>query len=96
MIARKEDYKMNTMPHSLSKVYLLPEPRTEKAVDEKVGRGVDDEEHMRDEAKQDNPDREAAKHRAPADLDLLQEQNSKLCFSGEEGKTPGGWRAREG
>lgn len=96
MIPRKEDYKMNTLPHSLSKVYLLPEPRTEKAVDEKVGRGVDDEEHMRDEAKQDNPDREAAKHRAPADLDLLQEQNSKLCFSGEEGKTPGGWRAREG
>ena len=96
MIPRKEDYKMNTLPHSLSKVYLLPEPRTEKAVDEKVGRGVDDEEHMRDEAKQDNPDREAAKHRAPADLNLLQEQNSKLCFSGEEGKTPGGWRAREG
>ena len=96
MIPRKEDYKMNTLPHSLSKVYLLPEPRTEKAVDEKVGRGVDDEEHMRDEAKQDNPDREAAKHRAPADLDLLQEQSSSLCFSGEEEKTPGGWRAREG
>ena len=96
MIPRKEDYKMNTLPHSLSKVYLLPEPRTEKAVDEKVGRGVDDEEHMRDEAKQDNPDREAAKHRAPADLDLLQEQSSNICFSGEEGKTPGGWRAREG
>ena len=36
---------------SLSKVYLLPEPRAEKAVDEKVGRGVDDEEHVRDEAK---------------------------------------------
>ena len=51
MIPRKEDYKMNTLPHSLSKVCLLPEPRTEKAVDEKVGRGVDDEEHMRDEAK---------------------------------------------
>ena len=40
-----------SLPDSLSKVYLLPEPRTEKAVDEKVGRGVDDEEHVRDEAK---------------------------------------------
>ena len=96
MIPQKQDYERNTLPDALYKVYLLPEPRAEKAVDEKVGRGVDDEEHVRDEAKKDDPDGEAAKYRAPADLDLLQEQSSSLCFSGEEGKTPGGWRAREG
>ena len=51
MVPQKQDYEINTLPDSLSKVYLLPEPRAEKAVDEKVGRGVDDEEHVRDEAK---------------------------------------------
>ena len=51
MIPEKQDYEIKTLPDSLSKVYLLPEPRAEKAVDEKVGRGVDDEEHVRDEAK---------------------------------------------
>ena len=53
--------------------YLLSKPGAEEAVDDEVGGGVDDEEDVGDETKEDNPDGEASKDRATTHFDLLQE-----------------------
>ena len=54
--------------------YLLSEPGAEEAVDDKVGRGVDDEEDVGDEAQEDDPDGETSKDSATTDLDLLMQE----------------------
>ena len=51
---------------------LLPELGTNDAVDEEVGRGVDNQEDVRYEATENTPDREPTKRCVPAGLNIIE------------------------
>ena len=65
-------------------VQHLPELGTKHAVDEKVDRRVDDEEDGGNESKDEDPDRETSKMRAPAAQNLI--NNSDLVHVQEDAK----------